>query len=89
MRVCVIESVGKLYKLGFDGKWSDLEYWGENPRFWVLAAQGYESARPRGLACDPTRVATRAGDYSPKRVFRSTFVWGSLDWHPIKDIKRG
>ena len=78
-----------MYNLGFDGKWSDLGYWGENPRFWVKTEEGDDSARPRGWPRDPTRAETRAGDCSPKRVFRSAFVWGFLDWHPIKDIKRG
>ena len=79
----------KLYKLDFDGKWSDLGFGGENPHFWVKTAQEDEPTRPRGLARGPTPVDTSSGDCSRKRIFRSAFVWGFLDWHPIKDIKRG
>jgi hypothetical protein len=85
----VIEGVGMWYKLGFDGKWSDLGFWGENPHFWVKTAQEDECARPRGLARSPTRASTRVGDCPRKCVFRSAIVWGFLDWHPIRDIKRG
>ena len=58
-----------LYKLGFVWKLSDLEFRGENPRFWVKIAQEDEPGRLRGLACGSTRAATRAGDCSRYAVF--------------------
>jgi hypothetical protein len=73
-----------LYKLDFGWKWSDLEFWGENPRFWLKIAQGDEPGRRRGWARGNPR-----GGLFPCRTFRSVFVWGFLDWHPIRDIKRG
>ena len=58
-----------LYELGFVWKWSDLEFWGENPRFWVKTVQEDEPARGRGLASGPTRSATRAGDFPRNAIF--------------------
>ena len=63
-----------LYKLGFDGKWSDLGFRGENLRFWVKIVQEDEPGRRRGLARGSTRASTRAGDCSRVALFvRSSF----------------
>ena len=55
--------------------------WGEKPSF-----LGENRARRRTSASAPRPAR---GTVPLNAFFRSAFVWGFLDWHPIKDIKRG
>ena len=54
-----------------------------NGRIWSIEVKTLDFGSKPNTRRDPRR------ELFPKRVFRPAFVWGFLDWHPIRDIKRG